>query len=119
MQVAYNHPIGSLFPNLRGMRYCFVISESFYWTPIAVRCVDVDFNRFIWKSFTAVLFFLQDFSKAFHHVTIICDSTYIYRGRFVYTWLRGVFIACGCVRRGSRSLDVVVGEMREFCKLIG
>ena len=35
-------------------------------------------------------------------------SILIYRGRFVYTRLGGVFTACSFARNGSRSLGVVV-----------
>ena len=90
--------------------------ESFDESPIGVRCVDVDFYRFIGTSFTVVLFFLLGSSEVFHHVSIVGNTVYIYRGWCVYTRLRGLVTAYSCVRGGSRCLDIVIGEMREFCK---
>jgi hypothetical protein len=72
----------------------------------------------IGKSFTVVLFFLQGSSEVFHHVAIVGNTVYIFRGWFVYTRLRGLVTAYSCVRGGSRFLDIVIGEMREFCKRI-
>jgi len=63
-------------------------------------------------------FFFIYVMPVFHYVTIICNTVYIYRGRFVYTQLCGWFVACCCVRVRSRYLDVIVWEMREFVELI-
>jgi hypothetical protein len=77
VQVTYGHPIGSLIPNLIGMMYYFVLLESSDESPIGVRCVDVDFYRFIGKSFTVVLFFLQSSREVFHHVAIVGNTVYV------------------------------------------
>jgi hypothetical protein len=96
--------------------YCVVFLKSFYESSIGDRCVDVDFYRFIGKSFTVELFFPQGSSEVIHHVAIVGNIVYIYRGWFVYTRLRGLITAYSCVRGGSRCLDIVIGKIRELCK---
>jgi hypothetical protein len=87
--VAQDHPVSSFAPRLLSMVDDIVCFELLSQPTVGIRCVNIDFDRFICERFAVVLLLLKNGREVGHHILIIGYTVHIYGRRLVFPGLLG------------------------------